>query len=72
MPQAPSPLALRASRQAMGFSRRQLGAAVGVSWMTVKRWERGDRVPTEGRIQSIEQLLTREGVDLRILEAIDG
>lgn len=56
----------------MGFSRRQLGAAVGVSWMTVKRWERGDRVPTEGRIQSIEQLLTREGVDLRILEAIDG
>lgn len=57
-------LCIRTARRSVGLSRRRFGAAVGVNRSTVTKWEGGTRVPTEERIERIEQFLTNEGINL--------
>ena len=65
-------ICMRSARRATGLSRTRFADALGVQRSTGKGWEQGTRIPTEQRVQSVEQLLTRMGVDLRVMEAGNG
>lgn len=68
----PTARMIAAARKALGLSRERFAKRVGVARCTVKGWEQGRRIPTDTRFEQIEQLLTQEGVDLRVMEGIDG
>jgi DNA-binding XRE family transcriptional regulator len=50
-----SPLAAR--RVALGLTQAAVGAACGVDYTAVSRWERGDRVPTTRRLAPLARAL---------------
>lgn len=60
---------MKAARRASGLTLRRYAEEIGVAVNTVKRWERGTREPTERRLIAIEQLLTRQGVNLAEVQA---
>ena len=65
---------MKAARRASGLSRAAWAKALGVNPTVTKRWEKAPdapyhRAPTERRIFAIEQLLTRQGVNLAEIEA---
>src|ERR1700680_2393525 len=56
------PLRIRALRRAMGLKQPDFAALVGVSPVTISRWENGQNDPTELAWARIEELqLTRVG-----------
>lgn len=57
-------ICLIAARRALGMSRTQFAAAVGVTPATVKRWDQGSRFPTQRRVEKIERILTDHSVNL--------
>lgn len=54
--QAPSPGYLTALREGLGMTQTEFGAAVGVTKLTVSRWERGTLRPGAGPLAEIEKL----------------
>jgi transcriptional regulator with XRE-family HTH domain len=60
---------MKAARRASGLTLRRYAAEIGVTVNTVRRYEQGKREPTEQRVIAIEQLLTRQGVNLAEIEA---
>ena len=59
-----SPGSLRALRQALGLTQKQLGAELGISNIEVYRKERGMRNITRAQELAVECLLRRAGVDV--------
>lgn len=59
--QLPPPPVRRARREAAGASLRDFGRELGVSAMTVFRWERGDATPRRDRAVAYRQLLDELG-----------
>lgn len=49
--------AIRVLRRALGLSRERLAQALGVSLMTVNRWETGDHAISADRLQIIKRVL---------------
>lgn len=54
-----TPADLKAKREAMGLTQTELAAAIGVTWTTVWRWEKG-RVPISRTVERLLTLLARE------------
>ncbi|MBI5864073.1 MAG: helix-turn-helix domain-containing protein [Planctomycetes bacterium] len=54
--QAPSPGYLVALREGLGQTQTEFGEAVGVTKLTVSRWERGTLRPGPGPLVEIEKL----------------
>jgi len=62
---------IKQTRQELGMTQAQLGAAVGVSERTIQNWEWGKTAPTPSQVKAIERLLTdREPVTTARLIAI--
>jgi transcriptional regulator with XRE-family HTH domain len=59
------PLVLRELRLWSGLTQRQLGAAVGVTSLTVSAWEQGRRRPRRGSLDRLQRVLP--GVPLATL-----
>ncbi|KKW93881.1 helix-turn-helix domain-containing protein [Sphingobium chungbukense] len=60
---------IKAARRSSGLTRAAWAKALGVNVSVTKRWEKAPdapyhRAPTERRIIAIEQLLTRQGINL--------
>jgi transcriptional regulator with XRE-family HTH domain len=53
----PRPAAARMIRETAGISRQRLGAELGVTRMTVARWENGQRRPRGQHLLAYAQLL---------------
>lgn len=51
-----SPEALKALRQELGCTARELGAALGVDQQTVLAWERSELFPTKRYVDAMEAL----------------
>lgn len=52
-----TPQNIKDLRKKMGLSQTEFGRLVGVSWVTVLRWERGKTVPTsEAHIRALNAL----------------
>lgn len=54
---APSPEAIRTWRQKKGMTQEQLGAKLGVSFLTVNRWEMGKFAPSEENAAKLNKLM---------------
>jgi transcriptional regulator with XRE-family HTH domain len=61
-----TPEALRAWRQARNLTQGELGAILGVTWVTVSRWENGHRA-----VPSFLELALR-AIDADRAEWLDG
>jgi hypothetical protein len=64
---APSPAFLTALREGLGLTQEEFGAQVGVTKMTVSRWERGELRPSRRTLAAIERVrkaALRRGVAL--------
>lgn len=70
-------------RTALGLTQMELGALLGVHFMTVSRWERGIATPSdyhaslmarmgEVRAQGLGRLLMSEGVVVALSHALSG
>ena len=46
-------------RQRLGWTQTQLGAAVGVHYVSVCRWENGHRVPSDLAVRELKRLARR-------------
>lgn len=55
---------LKAMRKALVMSQEQFGREVGVTPVTINRWENGKCVPTTGTQVRLMQLCTERGIDL--------
>lgn len=53
----PQPSRLRIAREALGLSMRKLASAIGVSAMSVSKWEAGKCSPGHSRIPAIAKAL---------------
>ena len=53
-------ISLKELRKAMGYTQVQLASAVGVSFVTVNRWENGHTKPSQLAILRIEEI--RKGI----------
>lgn len=64
----PEPVKSRSSHWAIRrrYSLKEIGRALGVSWKTVHRWERGERRPTSEQLEAWwKHLLGGEGNEQR-------
>jgi DNA-binding transcriptional regulator YiaG len=52
----PSPAFLAALREGLGLTQTEFGSRVGVSKMTVSRWERGALRPSRRTLTAIERI----------------
>lgn len=64
----PSNLALMAFRQDRGLSRAELGAALGVTEVTIWRWETGKRAP---RGDDLKRVCDFTGISAAVLLGIE-
>ncbi|HEY9697032.1 MAG TPA: helix-turn-helix transcriptional regulator [Trichocoleus sp.] len=48
-------------RQQMGLTQGDFAAKIGVSWLTVNRWENGRNKPSAIALRQIEKLLKKKG-----------
>jgi len=48
---------IKQTRQELGMTQAQLGAAVGVSERTIQNWEWGKTAPTPSQVKEIERLV---------------
>jgi transcriptional regulator with XRE-family HTH domain len=55
----PSPEQRRALRERAGISQAEVASALGVHRITVTRWETGQRVPGDEKLEAYVQLLDR-------------
>ncbi len=62
MPDQPSPI--RAARIAAGMTQQQLADALGISQVSVTRWETGEREP---RVSTLKRIASVLGCNLRDL-----
>lgn len=62
MPDQPSPI--RAARIAAGMTQQQLADALGISQVSVTRWETGEREP---RVSTLNRIASVLGCNLRDL-----
>lgn len=62
MPDQPSPI--RAARIAAGMTQQQLADALGISQVSVTRWETGEREP---RVSTLKRIAAVLGCNLRDL-----
>ena len=62
MPDQPSPI--RAARIAAGMTQQQLADALGISQVSVTRWETGEHEP---RVSTLKRIAAVLGCDLRDL-----
>lgn len=62
MPDQPSPI--RAARIAAGMTQQQLADALGISQVSVTRWETGEREP---RVSTLKRIAAVLGCDLSAL-----
>jgi len=65
-----SPGQCRAARGFLGLSQEALGAAAGISGMTIQSFERGQRVPHQNNLVALRTVLEAKGV--QFLSAEDG
>ena len=68
-----SPGQCRAARGFLGLSQEALGAAAGVSGMTIQSFERGQRVPHQNNLVALRTVLEAKGVQfLAAEEGVNG
>lgn len=54
--------AISAARMLLGLDRKELAAAVGVSDRALGAWERGENVPTAGKLHQLVAYMNANGV----------
>lgn len=51
---------LKSSRAALKKTQTQLGELLGVSWVSIWRWENGHDAPKDYKIEGIKSIIERE------------
>jgi transcriptional regulator with XRE-family HTH domain len=56
--------AIRAARETAGLTQHELGERIGVRWLTISRYERGESQVSLARLDQIARALDRHTADL--------